>query len=319
VIHSHEVVAHVRQTNDFFNNRLAFGNLYLQYEPKYWWFEFCCTMRKMILTGALVLFGAGTAPQVVTALVVCIMWFGLVANLQPFINDTDDQLAQVEGLQVLFTHMIGLVLQLEQERAKAAGSDDEGNELGIILIILNVVVIALALVQQPICRKIIMGVLHYPTQCMLKYRAKHEWAKVVLAAPSDAEFTQGKSDKFDWVNSHTLEIIPIRPRALVAPNMASVQTKARKRRESGVWGKHEVFHFDFGTGEPIVDFLHARGDDGSDIWINQDTQRVMKKKPLELIEVNLFSESTHWLDGDTGELLSGRPVLVEDPLPPLCF
>jgi hypothetical protein len=110
-----EVTHHVKRQEEFFGNRLRYGNLYSQYEPEYWWFEFCCTMRKMILTGALVLFGAGTAPQVVIALTVCILWFGLVANLKPFGEDTDDRLAQVEALQILFTLMIGLVLQLQAQ------------------------------------------------------------------------------------------------------------------------------------------------------------------------------------------------------------
>ena len=35
-------------------------------------------MRKLTLTGALVVFGAGSAPQIVFALAVCILWLNLV-------------------------------------------------------------------------------------------------------------------------------------------------------------------------------------------------------------------------------------------------
>lgn len=115
-------------------------------------FEFGCTMRKMVLTGALVLFGQGTTAQVVTALAVCIMWFALIANTKPFGEDVDDRLAQVEALQVLFTLLMGLVLQLQAATADGAQADDEA--LGAVLIALNCIVVALALVQQPIVRTV---------------------------------------------------------------------------------------------------------------------------------------------------------------------
>jgi hypothetical protein len=107
-------------------------------------------MRKMILTGALVLFGEGTTTQVVAALAVCIVWLTLIANLKPFGDDADDRLAQVEALQVLLTLLMGLVLQLQAATADGAQADDEA--LGAVLIALNCIVVALALVQQPIVR-----------------------------------------------------------------------------------------------------------------------------------------------------------------------
>jgi hypothetical protein len=117
-------------------------------------------MRKMLLTGALVLFGASTTPQVVSALAVCILWFALIANLKPYQDAVDDRLAQVEGLQVLFTLLIGLVLQLEaaNELASSSSSSSASNPsfksneegLGVLLILLNVVVVGLALLQQPL-------------------------------------------------------------------------------------------------------------------------------------------------------------------------
>ena len=107
-------------------------------------------MRKMILTGALVLFGEGSTSQVVTALAVCVAWLTLIANLKPFGEDVDDRLAQVEALQVLFTLLMGLVLQLQAVSARDSRADDE--LLGILLVALNCIVVALALVQQPIVR-----------------------------------------------------------------------------------------------------------------------------------------------------------------------
>ena len=152
VIEPAQVNDAVRQLDEYFRNRVAFGSLYNQYEASFYWFEFCCTMRKMFLTGALVLFGAGTSPQVVTALAVCILWLTLIANLNPFGDDVDDRLAQVEAIQILFTLLIGLVLQLQATSEE--GTKEEENALGVVLILLNLAVIALAFVQQPLFLKI---------------------------------------------------------------------------------------------------------------------------------------------------------------------
>ena len=157
VIEPVQVNAAVQRLNEYFRNRVAFGSLYDQYEASFYWFEFGCTMRKMILTGALVLFGAGTTPQVVAALAVCILWFGLIANLKPFGDNVDDRLAQFEAIQILFTLLIGLVLQLQATSEE--GTKEEEDALGVVLIVLNLAVIALAFIQQPIVLTIAARVL----------------------------------------------------------------------------------------------------------------------------------------------------------------
>ena len=77
------------------------------------------------------------------------------SNYKPFLEDEDDRLAQVEALQILFTLQIGLVLQL-QAASKASGEESafDPAALDVLLIMLNSVVIVLALIQQPIVRKV---------------------------------------------------------------------------------------------------------------------------------------------------------------------
>jgi hypothetical protein len=62
------------------------------------------------------------------------------------VDDVDDRLAQFEALQVLFTLLLGLVLQLQASSA----SGDDADALGVLLVLLNAAVIVLALVQQPL-------------------------------------------------------------------------------------------------------------------------------------------------------------------------
>jgi hypothetical protein len=181
-----EIANQVNLQNEYLRNRIAFGTLYYQYEPRFWWFEFGCTMRKMILTGALVLFGAGTTPQVVIALAVCIFWLQLVTNLKPFGEDVDDRLAQVEGMQVLFTLLIGHVLQLQAATESSTASEE--NSLGVVLIILNCIVIALAVVQQPLSRTIASRLARFPSRCATFIQGRRgEWEPAWIVAPSDAD------------------------------------------------------------------------------------------------------------------------------------
>jgi hypothetical protein len=246
-IHPHEISRHVKLTSEFFSNRLAFGNLYLQYEPKFWWFEFFCTMRKMILTGALVLFSAGTAPQVVVALTVCILWFGLVSNLKPFESDTDDRLAQVEGLQVLFTLMIGLVLQLSEAQAEDDGEEvgAGGDALGVFLIVLNVVVVCLALIQQPVVRKMMTALMQCPRTWASRKKARLEWARVVIAQATDYEYEKGASEAFDWCDASSApRLLALRPVALIEASSQTHTTRHRMRRLSGKWGEQHKWYFD---------------------------------------------------------------------------
>ena len=198
-----EVTHAVGRLHGYFRNQAALGSLYEQYEPSYWWFELACTFRKMILTGALVLLGAGTAGQVMVALFVCILWFGLITNLKPFGDDLDDRLAQVEGLQILFTLLIGLVLQLQ---AAGAGKGElypgAGDSLGIILIFLNFLVIGCAAIQQPTVQKIYFAITAKLAECRVKCAAKR--AAVQVAPEVSKEAAAGVVELVDVQDSHAM-------------------------------------------------------------------------------------------------------------------
>jgi hypothetical protein len=228
------LVASTAQRVDlFFRNRLAYGSLYEQYDPESWWFEFGCTVRKMILTGALVLFGAGSTPQVLTALAVCILWFALIANCKPFAANSDDRLAQVEGLQLLFTLLLGLVIQIEANASKdttKTGAWGDQDSLAMILIAMNCIVVLLAVVQQPIVLKIFSKLIAIFSCIGKRVRAKREWetawvveAKARGALPSEMEL-EGSEEKVVWCDR---AVDP--PRILHFPPLRLVATVGTKR------------------------------------------------------------------------------------------
>ena len=277
-------------------------------------FEFGCTMRKMILTGALVLFGAGTTPQVVTALAVCIMWFALVANTKPFGEDVDDRLSQIESLQVLFTLLIGLVLQLEATKADGSSSMDDTN-LGLVLIALNCVVVGLALVQQPIVLIVAARVVRIPQRIAEMRRAKRDWEKAWVVAPSDEDYRtcmrlegRGGALALDvWC-----DVASNPPRTLRSAPLALVVERAADEADAKRW------YFD-GEGSVLKNPIQMKGvADGVTRWNDLDTMRVLKAPPIELFETTRFGSAVQWLDAETGTLLRAPPgwLVFEEPNPP---
>ena len=77
--------------------------------------------RKLILTGALVLFNEESVAQLLLGAIVCIFYYVLLANWRPFEEEKDDYLSQLTSIQLLLTLLAGLVL-----KAQVAPSSLEG-------------------------------------------------------------------------------------------------------------------------------------------------------------------------------------------------
>ena len=247
-------------------------------------------MRKMILTGALVLFGAGTTPQVVTALAVCILWFGLVANLNPFEEDADDRLAQTEAIQILFTLLIGLVLQLQAASEPAAGGSSDSDVLGVILVALNCVVVLLALVQQPIVAKVASKMIRCAVCVKRRINATREWESAWLTIPSDGECRDDWLVHDYWVDTSTAppRELDERPLALVADP------------QGDVWID--------GHGSAVTDPIRAVVDGGYPVWIDRGPPSRLLATPLTRLGTALsFTAATHWLDASSQRLLTKAP------------
>ena len=258
-------------------------------------------MRKMVLTGALVLFGAGTTPQVVAALAICILWFGLIANLKPFGDDVDDRLAQVESIQVLFTLQIGLVLQLQALSPEGSNGDEEA--LGFVLIVLNLAVIALAFVQQPIVLTIANRVYGYVCTISSRLKAHRDWeaAWLVKDAAEEDDDSEENDDAMlaTWVDvsltpPRILDIIPL-PLELCDEGEVCI-------------GR---------DGKEIENALtKVTADDGRVFWIDTGAGINYSETPRYFNEVESLDHATHWFDVGEHQLLLERPMqlVFSDPL-----
>jgi hypothetical protein len=127
---------------------LRYGGLYDPYEDEYWYFELIAIMRKLFLTGVIVLLANADSPllQLLAAIVVCLAYLVLVTSCQPFIDPRDDRLAAAEALQMLMTMIIALALAMNKD----SEDDDTTPYLGYVLIGLTVFVLVIAVYQLPL-------------------------------------------------------------------------------------------------------------------------------------------------------------------------
>jgi preprotein translocase subunit SecG/uncharacterized protein YneF (UPF0154 family) len=90
-----------------------FGTLFLQYEPKYWYWEVTVIFKKMLLTGAMTIVAAGSSAQLAIALLVVLVNLLMVLKLGPFVDSTDDWLAFLTSMQMLLTLLGGLLIMTD--------------------------------------------------------------------------------------------------------------------------------------------------------------------------------------------------------------
>lgn len=102
-----------------------FGN----YEPENWYFEVLELFRKVLLTGFIVWMGAGTASQILCAILITLGAVAVTQSLEPFLIDSDDHVAVLSHYQLLLTLLGALVLA-----AGIAEDDGYGSYVGTILV-----------------------------------------------------------------------------------------------------------------------------------------------------------------------------------------
>ena len=88
---------------------MGLSPLFKDYESKYWWFEVPKFVSTLILCGLVTLLPASGASQVFVSLVVSIGMFGLYANCKPYLNQSDDILAQLCQISLSFAMALGIL------------------------------------------------------------------------------------------------------------------------------------------------------------------------------------------------------------------
>ena len=106
-------------------------------------------VKKMLLTGAMVVIRPGTSYQLLIGLMIAILYMLAVLKTAPFLEDSDDWLSFSTSLQLVLTLLFGLVLKLNN----AAYPENSVGSFLIALQVLNFLVFAGGLMMIcPCCR-----------------------------------------------------------------------------------------------------------------------------------------------------------------------
>ena len=134
-----------------------FGTLYLQYEPKYWYWEVTVIFKKMLLTGAMTVIAAGSSAQLVIAELIVLVNLLLILKLGPFVDAADDYLSFLTSVQMFLTLHGGLLLMTDNPSEPTY----DATFMGIALVVVNSVGFAALvfslLALHPKCRKRLNG------------------------------------------------------------------------------------------------------------------------------------------------------------------
>jgi hypothetical protein len=91
---------------------LAF--LYDSYEPKYYWFEVVETVRKLMLSGGLVLLGPGTMEQIIVSLMICLASIRIFSGCEPYIEYKVDVFMEMSQWQIFFVMFAALLIRVDE-------------------------------------------------------------------------------------------------------------------------------------------------------------------------------------------------------------
>jgi hypothetical protein len=139
----------------------VYGSLYVQYEPKYYWWEVFEMIKKMLLTGGLVMLAPGSSAQILVAVIITLIYYSLVLKLEPYEDDKDDFLQFIASTQILLTLIMGFALR----------SDDKGSYdktvISVLLVFTNSLMFVLTAYVIYITTKPLRGLLCKTFCCCL--------------------------------------------------------------------------------------------------------------------------------------------------------
>ena len=91
----------------------ALGGMYMQYEPKYWWFEIFLLINKTMMCGGLVMFKPGTSIQVLVATLIMLCHLLVVKDLKPYESNGEDYSSFLSSLTLTLTTLGGFALMTD--------------------------------------------------------------------------------------------------------------------------------------------------------------------------------------------------------------
>jgi predicted outer membrane repeat protein len=123
------------------------GNLYLQYEERYWYWEIVIILKKCMLTGAMTIIAAGSSAQLIIAMLVVLTYTLAAIYAKPFEGESDDVLSSLTSIQLFLTLLGGLAMFTDDRNNPTYDSEYMGvalcavNAVGFVAFALSLVML----------------------------------------------------------------------------------------------------------------------------------------------------------------------------------
>ncbi|GMI14345.1 hypothetical protein TrVE_jg11238 [Triparma verrucosa] len=159
--------------------------LWDEYRCEYWWFEVFDCLRRLSQTGLLIFLFRGRISQIVVAIIMSVVYLGLVIHWKPYAKWSDNQLAIASQVAIFFTLFSALLTKVDVDEKDAY---DE-MKFGFLLIFVNCLVIAMFILQ----------LLVKPWKVVVKkFGRTHKHGGVLRGLPEDPQW-QVYWEYWDWL------------------------------------------------------------------------------------------------------------------------
>jgi len=101
------------KADELFSFAQLYHFMYDNYEPQYWWFECFDYLRRLALTGLMVVIAPGTALQGFIGVLIALGGLMSYTILNPFVEDASDRLAMGAQLATFFIFLSALMVQVD--------------------------------------------------------------------------------------------------------------------------------------------------------------------------------------------------------------
>eukprot|EP00945_MAST-04E_sp_MAST-4E-sp1_P004948 g4948.t1 len=110
------------------------GSIYVHYHPHAYLFDVLDLLRRMLLTGALIMMGEESVAQVFLGIVICIAWLCILLLFRPYREKWDNIIAIILAAHLSFTLVSGMALKLYE----TTPGQDEYQTTGFEIVLLFV-------------------------------------------------------------------------------------------------------------------------------------------------------------------------------------
>ena len=120
-----------------------FGSIYSHYKPHAFYFDVVDLLRRLVLTGGLIMMGEESVAQLFLGVVVCIVWLCLLIYKMPYSAMWDNLIAIVLALHLVLTLVAGMAIKLYA----AEDDQNEYQQVGfdVVLTIVTVICVCLSI------------------------------------------------------------------------------------------------------------------------------------------------------------------------------